>query len=80
MAFGPDGLLYIVNYAAGNVVRYTAAGQFVDTFINNGPGSMRGIAFVNDANPARNSVPEPASLALAAAGLVAIATLRKRKP
>ncbi len=79
MAFGPDGLLYIVNYAGGNVVRYTAGGQFVDTFIPNGPGSMRGIAFVNDASPAPSGVPEPSSVALAAAGLLTMAALRSRK-
>lgn len=78
MAFGPDGLLYVLNYASGNVVRYNAAGQFVDTFIANGPGSMRGIAFVNDTAPAPSGVPEPSSIALAAAGLVTIAALRNR--
>ena len=78
MAFGPDGLLYVLNYAGNSVVRYTAAGQFVDTFIANGPSSMRGIAFVNDAAPTQGSVPEPASMALAGAGLVTIAALRKR--
>ena len=78
MAFGPDGLLYVLNYAGNSVVRYTAAGQFVDTFIANGPSSMRGIAFVNDTAPAPSGVPEPSSIALAAAGLVTIAALRKR--
>jgi sugar lactone lactonase YvrE len=78
MAFGPDGLLYISNYAGASVVRYNAAGQFVDTFIANGPGSMRGIAFVNDTAPGQTETPEPASIALAAAGLVTIAALRKR--
>ena len=78
MAFGPDGLLYVLNYAGNSVVRYTAAGQFVDTFIANGPSSMRGIVFVNDAAPTQGSVPEPASMALAGAGLVTIAALRKR--
>ena len=78
MAFGPDGLLSAVNYAGASVVRYTAAGSFVDTFIANGPGSIRGIAFVNDAGPSPSGVPEPSSIALAAAGLATIAALRKR--
>ena len=79
LAFGPDNLLYVQNYAGASVVRYTASGTFVDTFISNGPGSMRGIAFVNDAAPQPGTVPEPASMALAAAGLVTIAALRARK-
>ena len=91
MAFGPDGLLYVLNYAGNTVVRYTAAGQFVDTFIANAPSSMRGIVFVNDAGPgpgpstvpapgpAPSGVPEPSSVALAAAGLVTVAALRSRK-
>jgi hypothetical protein len=79
MAFGPDGNLYVLNYAGGSVVRYTSAGAFVDTFIASGPGSMRGIAFVNDASlGGGGSVPEPGTVALAAAGLLGVLLLRKR--
>jgi hypothetical protein len=79
MAFGPDGYLYVLNYAGGNVVRYTSAGAFVDTFIASGPGGMRGIAFVNDApaGPGPSGVPEPGTVALVGVGLAAL-LLRKR--
>jgi WD40 repeat protein len=33
LTFGPDGLLYVRNVATGDIDRYTALGQLVDTFI-----------------------------------------------
>ena len=41
IAFGPDGRLYVRDRITGNVERYTATGEFVNTFISNAhiPGS-----------------------------------------
>ena len=75
MAFGPDGNFYVVNYAGGNVARYTASGVFLDIFIANNPPSGRGILFVADVatNGSGNGVPEPTSAALLGLGLFGIA-------
>ena len=74
MAFGPDGNFYVVNYAGGNVVRFTAAGSFVDTFIPDNPPSGRFIAFAPNAIA---PVPEPTSVAMLGLGLLALAVRRR---
>lgn len=79
MKFGPDGYLYVVNYIAGSVVRFTSTGTFVDTFLPSSPSAFRDIAFVGDAAAPSTGVPEPTSLALAGAGLFAVVALRSRK-
>jgi len=77
MAFGPDGNFYVVNYAGGNVVRYTSGGTFIDTFIANNPPSGRFIAFAPD-DPG-NGVPEPGSLGMVGIGLIGVLCLLKRR-
>ena len=76
MAFGPDGNLYVVNYIGGNVVRFSSAGAYVDTFITNNPPSGRGILFALDTQA--SNVPEPASAALLGIGLLVLG-LRLKK-
>src|SRR5262249_24382764 len=34
IAYGPDNLVYVRNFANGDIQRYTAAGTFLDTFIS----------------------------------------------
>ncbi len=77
MAFGPDGNLYVVNYAGGNVVRFSSAGVYVDTFIANNPPSGRSIVFALDAPV--NGVPEPASAALLGIGLLVLGLRLKKR-
>lgn len=77
MAFGPDGNFYVVNYAGGNVVRYTGGGTFIDTFIPNNPGAGRFLAFGPDA--ASGEVPEPGSVALAGLGLLGLVVHFRRR-
>ncbi len=77
MAFGPDGNLYVVNYAGGNVVRFSSAGAFIDTFIAANPPAGRGVAFALDAPV--NGVPEPATFAMLGGGLLALVVAKRRK-
>ena len=77
MAFGPDGNLYVVNYIGGNVVRFSSAGAYVDTFIANNPSAGRGIVFALDAPV--NGVPEPASAALLGIGLLVLGLRLKKR-
>ena len=79
MAFGPDGNFYVVNYAGGNVVRYTGGGSFVDTFIPNNPGAGRFIAFGPDAVVGATGVPEPGSVGLAGLGLLGLVVHFRRR-
>lgn len=71
VAFGPDGNLYVGDYGGSQVLRYNAAGQFIDAFASPGEGGLNGpghIAF----GPYIPAVPEPATWLSLALGLAII--------